>query len=93
MITVKLYGIFRFETGLESFGLDTAVGITVGKAVLQIVDQYPVLKKYWISADGGLSDHILVTLNGKDIYAQHLGLQTLLNQEDRLDFFSPLAGG
>jgi MoaD family protein len=93
MITINLYGIFRVETGQKSFTLDVEDGTTIGKTILQIVDQYPLLKKYWIGADEGLSSHVMVVLNGLEIYSQPEGLQTPLKQGDRLDFFSPLAGG
>jgi molybdopterin converting factor small subunit len=93
MITVNLHAVFAVETGLKTFNLDTADGSTAGKAILQIVDLYPTLRKYWVTEDGGLSDHVLVVLNGIEIYTQPDGLQTILKSGDRLDFFSPLAGG
>jgi molybdopterin converting factor small subunit len=93
MITVNLFGVFRVETGQKSFTLDVADGTTIGKTILQIIDLYPLLKKYWIGADGGLSGHVMVVLNGLEIYSQPDGLQTPVKQGDRLDFFSPLAGG
>jgi molybdopterin converting factor small subunit len=93
MITVNLHAIFAVETGLKTFTLEPVEGSTAGKAILQIVDLYPALRKYWVTEDGGLSGHVLVVLNGKEIYAHPDGLQTIIKSGDRLDFFSPLAGG
>lgn len=93
MVTVNLFGVFRVEAGKRSFLLDMPDETTVGKAIRQIVNLYPVLEKYWVDSNGGLSSHVLVTLNGEEIYTKSLGLQTPLKTGDRLDFFSPLAGG
>jgi molybdopterin converting factor small subunit len=93
MITVNLNGVFQVETGVKTFELDDVEGITAGKAVLTIISRYPVLHKFWVTEEGELSEHVMMVLNGTDIYAQPKGLQTELQEGDRLDFFSPLAGG
>jgi molybdopterin converting factor small subunit len=93
MITVNLNGVFRVETGVKTFELDNVEGLTAGKAVLAIISRYPVLHKFWVTEDGGLSEHVLVVLNGIDIYVHPEGLKTIVQAGDRLDFFSPLAGG
>ncbi len=93
MVSINLFGVFRVETGIKNYSLDIPNETTVGKAIRQIVDLYPVLEKYWIDSEGGLSGHVLVTLNGEEIYTKPKGLQTPLRAGDRLDFFSPLAGG
>jgi len=93
VITVNLFGVFRVEAGVNTFDLDIDEGLTAGKAILQIVERYPGLRKFWVTGEGGLSEHVLVVLNGMEIYAHPNGLQTALKPDDRLDFFSPLAGG
>ena len=93
MITVNLFGVFRVEAGIKSFDLELEEGITAGRAILKIVGLYPVLHKFWVTEDGELSEHVLVVLNGLDIHAHPDGLRTVIQNGDRLDFFSPLAGG
>ncbi|GAP22189.1 MoaD/ThiS family protein [Leptolinea tardivitalis] len=93
MVNINLHAVFSVETGVKKFRLDIPEGTPAGKAILQIVALYPALRKYWITEDNGLSEHVFVVLNGKDIYTYPEGLQTLLTAEDTLDFFSPLAGG
>ncbi|BCY16892.1 MAG: MoaD/ThiS family protein [Chloroflexi bacterium] len=93
MITVNLSGVFYVEAGIKTFNLELDEGLTVGKTILKIVERYPVLHKYWVTEDEELSAHVLVVLNGRDIYALPDGLQTIIRNGDRLDFFSPLAGG
>jgi len=93
MITVNLNGVFQVEAGVKTFELDDIEGITAGKAVLTIISRYPVLHKFWVTEDGGLSEHVLMVLNGVEIYTHPNGLQTVMKPDDQLDFFSPLAGG
>ncbi len=93
MITANLFGVFRVEIGQKSLAVEIPDGTSVGKAILTIVDQHPTLRKYWIGEDGGLSGHVLVAVNGVEVYSLPSGLQTPLKDNDRLDFFSPLAGG
>lgn len=93
MITVNLFGVFRVEAGIKSFDLELEEGLTTGKVILKIVGLYPVLHKFWVTEDGDLSEHVLVVLNGLDIHAHPDGLRTIIQNGDRLDFFSPLAGG
>lgn len=93
MITVNLFGVFRVEAGIKSFDLEPGEGLTAGKTILKIVGLYPVLHKFWVTEDGDLSEHVLVVLNGVDIYTHPDGLRTVIRNGDRLDFFSPLAGG
>ncbi len=81
------------ETGIKSFDLEVDNGMTAGKAILKIVALYPVLRKFWVTEDGDLSEHVLVVLNGVEIHAHPEGLRTIVHSGDRLDFFSPLAGG
>jgi sulfur-carrier protein len=93
MITANLYGVFRVEIGQKSLTVDVPEGTSVGNAILSIVDDHPALRKFWIAEDGGLSGHVLVAVNGVEVYSLPAGLQTPLKDNDRLDFFSPLAGG
>ncbi len=93
MISINLYATFRVVTGLTSFMMEPTDNLSIEKAIMQIVDLYPTLKKYLISENGSISNSVLIILNGHEIYARSTGLQTILSQGDRLDFFPPLAGG
>lgn len=93
MIVVNLHGVFRVEAGVSTFHLDIPESTTTGQAISEILNKYPELRKYWLTFDEGLSDHVLVTVNGVEIYSLPNKLQTKLRPDDRLDFFSPLSGG
>lgn len=93
MITINLHGGFMVTAGVSKFPLDSSSGLTAARAILDIVKLYPALRPFWVTEDGSLSEHVLVVLNGKEIYAHKNSLQSTLQTGDRLDFFSPLSGG
>ena len=93
MIIVNLHGVFRVEAGVSTFTLDIPESTTTVKAIIKILDTYPDFRKYWLTFDGGLSEHVLVAVNGVEINSLPEKLQTKLHPDDRLDFFSPLSGG
>jgi MoaD family protein len=93
MITVNLFATYRLEAGVKTFQLDVPEGTTTGKAILNILEEYPVLKKHWLSNEGELFSHVIVVLNGHDIYTQPDKLDTPLLDGDQLGFFPPMAGG
>jgi MoaD family protein len=93
MVTVNLFATYRLEVGLKTFQLDVPPKITAGKAILAILEKYPVLNKHWLTNKGELFPHVIVVLNGHDIYTQPDKLNTQLKANDQLGFFPPMAGG
>ena len=93
MLTVNLFATYRLEAGVKAFQLDIPAGTTAGKAILVILQNYPILKKYWITSEGYLFPHVIVVLNGRDIYTLTDKLDTHLQPGDQLGFFPPMAGG
>ncbi|MEI8131288.1 MAG: ubiquitin-like small modifier protein 1 [Leptolinea sp.] len=93
MVTVNLFGTYRLEAGVKTFQLDVPARRTAGKAILEVLQNYPVLNKYWMTSAGELFPHVVVVLNGRDIYSLPDKLDTHLQVGDQLGFFPPLAGG
>jgi sulfur-carrier protein len=90
---VNLYANFRLHAGVKTFTLDLPSGANVYQAVLQIVSQYPALRKEWLDENDCLQAHVRVYVDGNEIGALPQGLDTPLQPEDTLDFFPPVAGG
>ncbi len=68
------------------------IGTTIREILAQVTEAYPVLDKFIWKAQGELSEHAHVFINGENI--NHLeGLDTELKPDDHVDIFPPLVGG
>jgi molybdopterin synthase sulfur carrier subunit len=90
---VNLYANFRLHAGVKTFTLDLPAGTSVTQAVLQIIGQYPPLRKDWLDENDCLSAHVHIFIDGSEVGTLPQGLETPLRPENTLDFFPPVAGG
>jgi sulfur-carrier protein len=90
---VNLYANFRLHAGIKTFTLDLPPGTSVNQAVLQIVNQYPALRKDWLDENDSLHTHVHIFIDGSEVGTLKQGLDTPLKPENVLDFFPPVAGG
>ncbi len=78
----NLYATFRMPAGA-----------TVRAAVEAIVTQLPVLGSHWLNEAGEIHAHVHIFLNDEDVSTLPSGLDTVLQRNDGLEFFPPVAGG
>jgi len=90
---VNLYANFRLHAGVKTFMLDLPPGANVYQAVLHIVSQYPALRKDWLDENDCLHAHVHIFIDGTEVGTLPQGLDTILQPENVLDFFPPVAGG
>jgi molybdopterin synthase sulfur carrier subunit len=91
-VRVKLYATLRLKIGQPEVEVQAGPGDTVRDALCQLLEQYPVLAPHVLSAQGELVDHVQVMLNGRNVRLLD-GLDTLLQEGQKLDVFPPIAGG
>lgn len=65
---------------------------TVKELVVQIIEQYPSVKSHLVDGEGELRKHFNVFVNGAHIRDLH-GMDTPLNEEDRVILMASAAGG
>ena len=65
---------------------------TVNELVHQVIEQYPSVKFHLVDAEGRLRKHFNVFVNGTHIRDLG-GMDTPLNQEDRVILMASAAGG
>ena len=90
---VNLYANFRLHAGIKTFTLDLPPGTSVNQAVLQIINQYPALRKDWLDENDCLHAHVHIFIDGSEVGTLKQGLDTPVQPENVLDFFPPVAGG
>lgn len=89
----NLYATFRLLAGQKMFVLDLPGGTTVRQAVQALVDHCPVLRPHWLDGAGEIHAHVHIFVNGQDINTLDQGEDLVLQPDDALDFFPPVAGG
>lgn len=88
-IELRFFATFREAVGEKSLTRSFDDGAPVGDVLHMLDAEYPDLDLF---EDGELRDYLSVMRNGRDI--AHLdGLETPLDDGDRLSVFPPVAGG
>ena len=65
---------------------------TVTELVNQVIEQYPSIKSHLVDAEGNLRRHFNVFINGTHIRELN-GMDTRLNEEDKVILMASAAGG
>lgn len=90
---VNFYATYRLITGQKSVELELPVGSTIRDLVNQILKRYPDFNGQLMDENGSLFRHIHVFVNGRDTYYLPDDLETVLEQDENIDIFPPVAGG
>ena len=85
MPTIKLYANLRNLAGTKELSI---TGATVGAVLNELVKRYPPVGDV-ILENGGLRQHIVVTLNGHNVTDLNLSV----TEQDTVAIFPPIAGG
>jgi molybdopterin synthase sulfur carrier subunit len=88
--------VIRIPTPLRTYTAgqsEVAVqGSTVGDAMHDLTDQFPALRQHLYNGQGELRPFVNLFLNEEDV--RHLqGIETPLNEHDRLMLIPSIAGG
>jgi molybdopterin converting factor small subunit len=69
-----------------------ADGSTIAELLKNIIARYPTLKTHLLDSNGGLRRHFNIFVNG--VHVRELdGMQTLLNENDKVILMASAAGG
>jgi molybdopterin converting factor small subunit len=90
---INLYGIYRISAGVKTFKLDFPNGAKIDEILVEILQRYPILRKYWLTEEGDTYSHLNIFVNRVDIFALPDQMDTLLQSKDTLDFLPPVGGG
>ena len=90
-LELRFFATFREAAGKKTVNAEFADGSTVGDVLRDLEEEYEEMAGRLI-VDGGLAPQINVLKNGREVL--HLdGLDTDLDDGDRLSVFPPVAGG
>lgn len=91
-MVIKVYATLRLKIGQTEIDVSAGHGDTVRDAVGEMLQQFPTLTPDVLSNGGELADHVNVFINGRNIRLMD-GLDTVIEEGQRLDIFPPIAGG
>jgi molybdopterin synthase sulfur carrier subunit len=89
---LKVYATLRLKIGRAEIDVGAGPGDTVRDVLREVLEQYPLLAPYLISDGGQLVDHVHVFLGGRNVRLLD-GLDTVIQDGQKLDIFPPLGGG
>lgn len=89
---VKVYATLRLKIGKPTVDIDIEPGETVRTAISRVLAQYPELSPDILDEDSELVTHVHVFLGGRNVRLLR-GLETPIEQDQRLDIFPPVGGG
>ncbi|HEX6032785.1 MAG TPA: MoaD/ThiS family protein [Anaerolineales bacterium] len=88
--------IVRFPAAMKYYVANQAEffvpALTVKALVEQVIEQYPSIKFHLVDSEGNLRKHFNVFVNGTHIRDLN-GMDTRLNQEDKVILMASAAGG
>jgi molybdopterin synthase sulfur carrier subunit len=88
MATVKLFGNLRKQADRSNLQIS---GSSVREVIETLCQDKPSICNLLLE-DGEIRPHFIITLNGHDINLA-AGLDTVVEHEDQIAIFSPIAGG
>ncbi|NHX36481.1 MULTISPECIES: ubiquitin-like small modifier protein 1 [Halolamina] len=90
-VELRFFATFRQAVGRKVVEREFPEGTTIGEVLYELEEEYDDLSGQLIE-DGELRPHINVLKSGRE--ALHLdGMETVLEDGDRLSIFPPVAGG
>jgi molybdopterin synthase sulfur carrier subunit len=89
---VKVYATLRMKIGQARIEVSAGPGDPVRKAITELLERYPVLAPDVMADEERLVDHVHIFLNGRNIRLLD-GLDTVIQEGQRLDVFPPVGGG
>lgn len=90
MATIRFPAVMKYYVNNRTeFSVSAA---TAGELIEKIIEQYPSVKFHLVDSDGNLRKHFNVFVNGTHI-RDLSGMETPLNEEDKVILMASAAGG
>jgi molybdopterin converting factor small subunit len=90
MATIRFPAVMKYYVNNQTeFSVSAS---TAGELIEKIIEQYPSVKFHLVDVDGNLRKHFNVFVNGTHI-RDLSGMETPLNEEDKVILMASAAGG
>jgi molybdopterin converting factor small subunit len=90
MATIRFPAVMKYYVNNQTeFSVSAS---TAGELIEKVIEQYPSVKFHLVDAEGNLRKHFNVFVNGTHIRDLN-GMDTPLNEEDKVILMASAAGG
>lgn len=90
---VHFYATLRRTVGCKCVDIPLGDGATVDDVVARVLERFPALRPELLDADGALSRHVHVFINGRGTPWLERQTRTVIRDGDRVELFPAVAGG
>jgi len=90
---LKFYANMRTMIGMTSLEINDGESDSFRKLLAYLVEQYPETALHLLNADGTLRQDVPVYVDGRNPRLTPLGIDTPLNPDSIISFFSPISSG
>lgn len=90
---VNFYSTFREHAGVKTATISAPEDATIRWIISKVLEEFPGLNRLWLDKSGALHGHVHISLNQVDVMALPNQLDTVVKEEDVVDFFPPITGG
>ncbi len=91
-ITFRTFATFREVIGAKETALLLPPGETVGGLLENLCQTYPGLRPHLFDVAGRIKPYILILKNGRSVMSLQQ-LDTVIDEDDVISLFPPVAGG
>lgn len=92
-MNVRFYATYRAIVGAKSIEISIPASSTIRQLITETIQRFPALGPELLDAHGELHRHVHVFINGRDTYYLPENMETVLDAQDTIDIFPPVAGG
>lgn len=90
---VKFYATMRSVIGVPSLDVDDVRLDTIRKLISRLIEQYPEARFHLLDSDDQLRQDVPVFVDGRNPRLAPLGIDSPLNPDCVVSFFSPISSG
>jgi len=89
----RFYANMRTVIGMSSLNVDDARVNTFRKLIVFLIEQFPEAKNHLLDSDEQLRQDVPVFVDGRNPRLSTLGIDSPLNPDSVVSFFSPISSG
>ena len=93
MPVIHFYANLRTIANQHSISLSSASFRTLRAVLVELIRLFPEMDSHLLDSSGNLRQDVPIFINGRNPRLHSNGIDSILNEEDMISIFSPIASG